>query len=342
MSSLLATRAARRRSIIFLAFLAVTLVLMAFSSNQLVRDFQSAMSFALRPVQGALDGVASGVAGRRRLHQRDRAAPLRQHRAPARERAADARRTRGPRRSSARTTCSPGSSSSRTRSSTRPSAAEVIARESSEFRRLVTIGKGSDDGIAEGDVVIAEGGALAGRVIEVGPNFANVVLITDQTSTVIGQLQTSRATGEVVGTLEETLQMKNIDSTEPIELGEEVVTAGHRARRRHPLAVPEGPPARPGHRRPATTRTASSRRPSSSRRQTWRSSSTCWSSSTTRAACPNRATSRSTARSRARAAAAGRRAAVHPADPVADAVRPDPCRRPSRLRRRSRTRPLLR
>ena len=62
-STLLATRAARRRSIVFIAFLAVTLVLMAVSSNQLVRDFQSAMSFALRPVQGALDGVASGVAG---------------------------------------------------------------------------------------------------------------------------------------------------------------------------------------------------------------------------------------------------------------------------------------
>src|SRR6185436_15519071 len=76
------------------------------------------------------------------------------------------------------------------------------------------------------DVVIAEGGALAGRVVELGPNFAKVVLITDQTSTVIGQLHSSLATGEVVGTLEETLQMQNVDSTEGIELGEEVVTAG--------------------------------------------------------------------------------------------------------------------
>ena len=81
-------------------------------------------------------------------------------------------------------------------------------------------------GKSVGDVVIAEGGALAGRVVEVGPTFAKVVLITDQSSTVIGQLQTSLATGEVVGTLEETLQMKNVDSTEPIEMGEEVVTAG--------------------------------------------------------------------------------------------------------------------
>jgi cell shape-determining protein MreC len=37
----------------------------------------------------------------------------------------------------------------------------VISRESSKLRRVVTISKGSDEGIAEGDVVIAEGGALA-------------------------------------------------------------------------------------------------------------------------------------------------------------------------------------
>ncbi|HEV8545091.1 MAG TPA: rod shape-determining protein MreC, partial [Candidatus Limnocylindrales bacterium] len=105
-------------------------------------------------------------------------------------------------------------------------AAEVIARESDEFRRVITISKGTDAGIKEGDVVIAEGGPLAGRVTEVGPNYSKVVLITDQTSTVIGRLQTSQATGKVVGQLEETLQMTNIDSTEVIELGEEVVTAG--------------------------------------------------------------------------------------------------------------------
>jgi len=102
----------------------------------------------------------------------------------------------------------------------------VIARESSEFRRVITLGKGSDDGVELGDVVIAEGGALAGRVLEVGPNHASVVLITDQSSTVIGQVQISGATGEVIGQLGGALIMQNIDSTEQIELGEEVVTAG--------------------------------------------------------------------------------------------------------------------
>ena len=39
--------------------------------------------------------------------------------------------------------------------------------------------KGTDDGIKVGDVVIAAGGALAGRVTEVGPTSAKVLLLTD-------------------------------------------------------------------------------------------------------------------------------------------------------------------
>ena len=225
MSSLLASRAVRRRSIIFVALLSTTLVMMALSSNQVVRDFQNALNYALRPVQGAVNGVASGVAGVftavgeiDRLHADN--ATLREENerlTQENDRAKEIDRQND---------LLTGLLQLQNAFEYRTAAAEVIARESSEFRRVITISKGSDDGIEQGDVVITEGGALAGRVVEVGPNFAKVVLITDQTSTVIGQLQSTLATGEVVGTLEETLQMKNIDSTEPIELGEEVVTAG--------------------------------------------------------------------------------------------------------------------
>ena len=225
MTSLLASRAARRRSIVFVAFLATTLVLMAVSSTPPVKDLQGALNYALRPIQGAVDGIASGVAGLvgavgeiERLHSDNTALRAENERLIAEnERATEIERQND---------LLTGLLQLQNAFEYRTVGAEVIARESSEFRRLVTIGKGSDDGIAEGDVVIAEGGALAGRVVEVGPNFAKVVLITDQGSTVIGQLQSSLATGEVVGTLEETLLMKNVDSTEGIELGEEVVTAG--------------------------------------------------------------------------------------------------------------------
>jgi rod shape-determining protein MreC len=199
--------------------------MMALSSNQSVRDLQSALNFALRPVQGAVDGVASGVSGVvgafgeiERLHGDNTALRQENKRLTIEnEQAKEIARQND---------VLTGLLQLQNSFEYKTAAAQVIARESSEFRRVVTISKGSDDGIAEGDVVIAEGGALAGRVIEVGPNFAKVVLITDQSSTVIGQLQSSLATGEVVGTLEETLEMKNVDSTEGIELGEEVVTAG--------------------------------------------------------------------------------------------------------------------
>ena len=58
MTSILATRAARRRWILFAALLGVTVVLMALSSNPAVREVQNGVSFAFRPIQVALDDVA--------------------------------------------------------------------------------------------------------------------------------------------------------------------------------------------------------------------------------------------------------------------------------------------
>jgi rod shape-determining protein MreC len=77
-----------------------------------------------------------------------------------------------------------------------------------------------------GDVVIAEGGALVGRVTQVGPDFAIVILISDRSSTVIGQTETSGARGVVVGQLGGALIMQDIDSTEKVQPGEQVLTAG--------------------------------------------------------------------------------------------------------------------
>jgi rod shape-determining protein MreC len=105
-------------------------------------------------------------------------------------------------------------------------ATRVIGRESLDTRRMVTLDKGTDDGIAIGDAVIVQGGALAGHVTDAGPNFAKVTLISDSSSTVVGQLLSSGATGEVVGQAGGVMIMRNIDSGVPISLDEEVFTAG--------------------------------------------------------------------------------------------------------------------
>lgn len=225
MATILATRTARRRSIAFTILLAVTLVLMAFSANPFVRDLQSGVGFAFRPIQGVLDQVAGGIASvaasiaeidRLRI---DNAALRDENERLAIERALNDEIRRENEQLTALLQLRAGFEYETV-------AVDVLARESSEFRRVVVIGKGSNAGIAVGDVVVAAGGALAGRVSQVGPDSATVILVTDATATVIGQLVSTQAIGQVVGQLGGVLVMGEIDSAERIDLGVEVVTAG--------------------------------------------------------------------------------------------------------------------
>jgi rod shape-determining protein MreC len=225
MSTLFATRASRRRAVAFTILLSISLILMAISSSPGVTEFQNAMGFALRPVQGAIHGVADTVASAvgavgeiQELHS-DNAALRREN-----ERlAAENLQAKAIEQENEQITAL---LQLRNSFKYETAAAEVIARESSEARRAVTISKGSDAGIEKGDVVIAEGGALVGRVSDVGPTFAIVTLISDRTSTVIGQTETSQARGDVVGQLGGALIMENIDSTEKVLPGEQVLTPG--------------------------------------------------------------------------------------------------------------------
>lgn len=225
MTTMFATRAARRRAVTFTVLLSTSLVLMAVSSSPVVTEFQNAMHFALRPVQGAIHGVAETVAGTvgaigeiDRLHS-DNATLRREN-----ERLeAENMRARATQRENEQLA---GLLQLKSSFQYETAAAAVIARESSEARRSITISKGTDAGIEKGDVVIAEGGALVGRVAEVGPTFAVVTLISDRTSTVVGETETSTAKGEVIGQLGGALIMQNIDSTETVQPGEQVLTAG--------------------------------------------------------------------------------------------------------------------
>lgn len=225
MSALLAGGAARRRIVAYVVLLTVSLLLVAISSNPLVRDLQNGVAFAFRPVQAAVDGVARDVSSifatiaeidRLRLENealRSENDHLRAENAVARElqRQNDELVALLQLRSGLEFQTEP---------------VAVIGRESQEARQLVIVDHGSDDGIEAGDVVVAAGGALVGRVAEVGPNFARVVLISDSTSTVVGQLLTSTATGKVVGQLGGALIMQDVDSLAEVVVGEEVFTAG--------------------------------------------------------------------------------------------------------------------
>jgi len=225
MTTMFATRAARRRAVAFTGLVATSLILMAISSSPLITEFQNAMAYAMRPVQGALHDVADSVSGAisaigdiDRLHTDNAALRRENERLNAENLRAAAIEAENEQLSTLLQL--------KSSFSYQTTAAAVIARESSEVRRTVTLSKGSDEGVEKGDVVIAEGGALVGRITDVGPNFAIVTLISDRTSTVVGQTETNAATGDVVGQLGGALIMQNIDSTEVVQPGEQVLTAG--------------------------------------------------------------------------------------------------------------------
>jgi rod shape-determining protein MreC len=198
--------------------------MMAFSSNPLLLELQGGLRFAFRPIESALESAADTVTSIVGAigeidHIRIDNAQLREEN--ERLKAENARSEELRREISQLTALLQLQNGL----DFKTVAAQVIAREPSEFRRVVTLDKGTDAGIAVGNVVVTQGTALAGRVIEVGSNWATVQLITDTSSTVIGLLP-GGATGEVVGQLSSPLTMEKIESTAKVDLGQEIVTAG--------------------------------------------------------------------------------------------------------------------
>lgn len=227
MSSLLANRSTRRRAAAYVALLVASLLLLTLSSNPLLRDVQNGVAFAFKPFTVAVDGVASDVTSIfSTIVEIDQ---LRQEnqklRAENDELEAEARAAEELRRENEEFTAL---LQLRNGLDYRTTAAAVIARESSDVRRTVVIDRGSDDGLEVGDIVITRGGALAGRIVDLGPTFAHIALISDSTSTVIGQLSAAGVLGKVTGTGQERgeLVMSDVDATAEVTDGEEVFTAG--------------------------------------------------------------------------------------------------------------------
>jgi rod shape-determining protein MreC len=211
----------------YVALIVASLILLSVSSNPFVRDLQNGLAFAFKPFQVAVDGFASDVRSVLttiveidQLRQENAALQAENDQLEAEARAADELR----RENEALTALL----QLRTGLEYQTTAVSVIARESNDVRRTVVIDRGEDDGLEVGDIVISRGGALAGRVVEVGPSLAHVALISDSTSTVIGQLSAAGVTGKVTGTGQERgeLIMADVDATAEVALGEEVFTAG--------------------------------------------------------------------------------------------------------------------
>lgn len=109
-------------------------------------------------------------------------------------------------------------------------AASVIAKDSGNWFSTFTINRGSDDGIAVGMNVIA-GSGLVGIVTDVGPNYAKVRSIIDDSSNVSAMIATTGDNFNVNGNLQTMNESMVIefsglrDDDDEVAVGDPVVTS---------------------------------------------------------------------------------------------------------------------
>jgi rod shape-determining protein MreC len=108
-------------------------------------------------------------------------------------------------------------------------AAEVIARDSSTWFKSIIINKGRRDGLDLNlPVLDAQGelGSVIGRVINLSPHFAKVLLLIDRHSAIDVIIQRSGTRGLVVGTGANLLRLKYVTRNADILPGDVVIASG--------------------------------------------------------------------------------------------------------------------
>jgi len=106
--------------------------------------------------------------------------------------------------------------------------AQVIARVPDNWHNAITLDKGTSQGVQPGQCVVDEAKALVGLVNEVGTTWCTVSLLCDPNLRIAGLGANSGVLGTVTGTLEGLpqgfLAFTDLTSTDPIQLGEDIVT----------------------------------------------------------------------------------------------------------------------
>lgn len=106
-------------------------------------------------------------------------------------------------------------------------AADVIARRPDPKFDTLVIARGGADGVRPNSVVVTREGVV-GRVFEVTPGTASVLMLTDQNSGVGARVQRakSRATGICKGDNSKALSLVYLPNDADIKLGDRIVTSG--------------------------------------------------------------------------------------------------------------------
>jgi rod shape-determining protein MreC len=103
--------------------------------------------------------------------------------------------------------------------------ARVIARGTEGSARIVTLDRGSRDGVRLNQPVLTPRGVV-GRVIEAAPGASKVQTVLDPNSGVAGLIQRTRVQGMVVGAGDRGCRMEYVSELSNVEVGDVVVTSG--------------------------------------------------------------------------------------------------------------------
>ena len=103
--------------------------------------------------------------------------------------------------------------------------AQVIAKEPTNWLNSLIIDKGRDEGLTINQPVMNFSG-LIGKIVEIGPGTAKVLLISDVNSRVVTLVQRTRQEGILEGTGRGLCRLKYLPIDADVELGDVVVSAG--------------------------------------------------------------------------------------------------------------------
>lgn len=103
--------------------------------------------------------------------------------------------------------------------------ARVIGRPTNSWEGVITIDRGSADGVTASMPVIGADGLL-GQTVSVTAHSAKVRLITDQESAVAAMLQNSRAEGVARGSIDRQITLDFLSKDATVTVGDVVITSG--------------------------------------------------------------------------------------------------------------------
>jgi rod shape-determining protein MreC len=104
-------------------------------------------------------------------------------------------------------------------------AAQVIGSSASDSSRIIYIDKGESAGLKR-DMAVTTADGIVGKVLQVFPSVAQVLLINDQSSGVGAILEKSRLQGVLRGTPDGEILLERVMSDEHVAVGETLQTSG--------------------------------------------------------------------------------------------------------------------